>query len=111
MADGCNGADMWKLIPDSEPVEAISESEHEGDRRWLFEDSQRVIEPELEIYDTQEELEEGGDQAGWAQGEEEPPSNLQEDVSKVSGCCISGPFFKFSNFYQLDLPMRALPLP
>ena len=87
MADGCNGAEMSRLIPDTEPVEAISESEHEEDRRWLFEDTQRVIEPELEIYDTEEELEEDGDRlAGRAQGEEVPSSNLQEDVSKVGGC-------------------------
>lgn len=71
MADGFNSAEMWRLIPDSEPVEAISESEHEDVRRWLIEDAQRVIEPELEILRHSRGIEEDGDVAGWAQGEEE----------------------------------------
>ena len=87
VADGCNNAELRRVNSDAEPVEAVSESGHEEDRRWLFEDTQRVIEPELEIYDTEEESEEDGDvAAGWAQGDEKPPSNLQEDVSNVSLC-------------------------
>jgi hypothetical protein len=78
MAGGFNCAGVWRLIPDSEPVEAISESEDEEDRRWLIEYAQRVIEAELEILRHSRGIGGGWDLASWVGSRwGGAPSNLQ----------------------------------